>query len=986
MLKKSILRRSIEAALIASPLMLPISVAAEDSYIQLGFGNNVSLSSYNARSGNTYYATGSIDGTAVQDADGNTWNGSGAVAIAFQPTSDTAATAIESVVTSVGITYGTTPTIAITLAAGIDATSVVNKIAVSSSGLSANFAVTKGNLRSLATISGQTITMSLSATISSGAPVEFVLSFEDFTTPAGLNVGTIAIVAEVNGLTTTQQSANPELTSLTITPTSGSFESSSFIRANFDEAVRLNQTPSEADSLNKINTVLVKADTANNNATQRAASISNMMDSINGFADKKLTLSDVTGSITGEDISVELNGNSSYISITDGGAFAVVSGGNPAPTTPTTDANTSISDAVSNIDISNLDDADALSAAVDALTDAASTTTSALSDVASQLASGDADAAAAVSAVSATEDVMSTLATVAASGGDVDADATSNVLASVGDTINAVVNQTGDNAATTEQLTAVIDTVDTVLDSMDEVMATADASESATLISSMSDTLGAGVAAVLANSDSADQASKMAGLIDNIGDSMTAALSGQTDVSDTAAVLDNAKDLISSVLTAAAATDDATMALAAAEAMEAEVSSIVDSLASTLDATDVDDASSTAAQNMMSDVGEIFTAIVSGGAVLDASTVTEAKNLANKASEKALDALAASQGVTVTDASDTEAVKALLSDNVALLQAVIDSVAVDLTAGTQIGDTEKLAAVDAVLADVSAEDRVSIAAALPKNVDPKKAVVADESGAELTVEAVLSSSVSEGFSSGTVTADESTGVVSVVIGETTFPVNVAEVKLVPDSVPEGIRALPDGSILSVSNGIATTVVPAPADPVAFSSALVDTGLSDVAIESNGKVSLSTADGNSFAGRFDFGITESDGQGSTGGSVEFEAPTGEPSDPAYVYTVNYPDGSSQKILPLVADTTVFDSLGGLGLGVSTDTSTGVMSVGNASFKPAYFVLPMSTDAQSYLDSNRDASGVAYRPTDANGDGVTDYEIISNSGVQVVYGVE
>ena len=87
---------------------------------------------------------------------------------------------------------------------------------------------------------------------------------------------------------------------------------------------------------------------------------------------------------------------------------------------------------------------------------------------------------------------------------------------------------------------------------------------------------------------------------------------------------------------------------------------------------------------------------------------------------------------------------------------------------------------------------------------------------------------------------------------------------------------------------------------------------------------------------------------------------------------------------MGDDAFFRSVAATGLNTSVDPSTGVITIGSFSFKPSYFVEPLTASESIFLGANDDASGVAYQTLDANGDGITDYQVLTVNGKQVVYG--
>ena len=121
---------------------------------------------------------------------------------------------------------------------------------------------------------------------------------------------------------------------------------------------------------------------------------------------------------------------------------------------------------------------------------------------------------------------------------------------------------------------------------------------------------------------------------------------------------------------------------------------------------------------------------------------------------------------------------------------------------------------------------------------------------------------------------------------------------------------------------------------------------------------------------------------------FTFPQGnDPADPAYRFSVTFEDGSTQSLLPMIAAPQFYDSLSAQGFDIQTDRSTGVIITDRARFRPDYFSRPATSFEILFLNSNADASGVAYIPTDTNGDGIEDFIVITRiNGVataQVVY---
>ena len=403
----------------------------------------------------------------------------------------------------------------------------------------------------------------------------------------------------------------------------------------------------------------------------------------------------------------------------------------------------------------------------------------------------------------------------------------------------------------------------------------------------------------------------------------------------------------------------------------------VESASTTISALPLVDTSVKEVAELISTVSNTIEGSINLGATLDQDLLSSAQTLTQTALENTLSDIASaldrSLNVSFTDVATTQT---LLSNNTQLLSAVLDTIQIQLSSTVSLDQTQTTTQL--TNAGMNQQSADNLASNLAQFVNPTGVSLAtSDDQTQMTAADAITNSLPSG-STLNINNDTNTGLIT--IDDDNFPVNVASVALVPESIPEGLTILPDGSALSVSGGIASTLLPAPQDPVAFASALGSIG--DVSFDDDGSIAITSSSFN-FSGTFAFDAVGASGSSSGGASIA--APTGSPADPSYTYTVNYPDGTSQNILPYVSDDDFFDSLGGQGLNVSTNRSNGVLAVGESNYKPDYFVTPLSSTDQSFLNANQDSTGTAYRAVDVNGDGVTDYEVISASGVQVVYGV-
>ena len=240
----------------------------------------------------------------------------------------------------------------------------------------------------------------------------------------------------------------------------------------------------------------------------------------------------------------------------------------------------------------------------------------------------------------------------------------------------------------------------------------------------------------------------------------------------------------------------------------------------------------------------------------------------------------------------------------------------------------------------------------------------------------------------TAAADSTTGSIGFAFDSGAIEAFVTDVAIVPDSVPEGVFIRPDGSAVIIEDGVAISVAPSPAEPIEFVAAIESVGEGEytTTIRDNGAIALTdTLTGYVFNATFSFdSIVSAEPVAET----FFTFPQGnDPADPAYRFSVTFEDGSTQSLLPMIAAPQFYDSLSTQGFDIQTDRSTGVIITDRARFRPDYFSRPATSFEILFLNSNADASGMAYIPTDANGDGIEDFIVITRiNGVataQVVY---
>lgn len=362
---------------------------------------------------------------------------------------------------------------------------------------------------------------------------------------------------------------------------------------------------------------------------------------------------------------------------------------------------------------------------------------------------------------------------------------------------------------------------------------------------------------------------------------------------------------------------------------------------------------------------------------IESSLFSSVQGISQRVGRGLLASLGTELGLSITYTNDTAA-KALLSSNVALLDRLLGVSAVNIGSGATLTSTTTQAAL--TTAGLSATDAANLTTNLATFVNPDT-FTADTGTGQVTLTSVLTSALT----ADSLSVDATTSRVNYTKDSNTFAVFVKSVYPAPSILPEGQFILSDGSVLIIGDELAVTLVSAANDMVEFAEAiqLAGSGSFTTAASSNGHVSLNeTASSVVFSSLFSSAALSSTTAAST---TSFEAPSGDPAASSYRFVINYKDGTSQEILPAIADSAFFTSVENAGFAILIDRLTGGINIGGFNFRPDFFQTPLDTAASTYLTENADSSGVAYRTTDANGDGRTDYQILTATGIQTVYGL-
>lgn len=411
---------------------------------------------------------------------------------------------------------------------------------------------------------------------------------------------------------------------------------------------------------------------------------------------------------------------------------------------------------------------------------------------------------------------------------------------------------------------------------------------------------------------------------------------------------------------------------------------------------------------------------LSGTNAISSDVVINARNLSNKVVQSSLRNIGAQKNQTINYESDEQTATLLENDN-DLLERVLDVAAVEIP-----GEDLDLAGRAAQLEALGLEETdvpvptyaVNLAFATPEEscetqlvdvVVPFETFNFDTlmfetvgTRNEQFISFACAPSISSINSNGSglasdsssaelangLTSNEATGVVTFPSGDGEVSVIMTDQRLVPSSVPNGNFTLPNGGRVAINDGLSIRQQPSAREPLQFVAGVKNSGAGSFTTEITPIGTLRVTDvptGAVFSGTFGFdGV---DTSVAATGSMNFIGPAVGtlPRQATHFWQVEYADGTRQNIAPFLSGYQAFyRTLADFGFSVTTDRATGIINIDGAQFRPDFYVLPLSAEDEDFLAVNGDSNGTAFRSGDVNGDGVTDYEIITSFGSQLVYG--
>lgn len=200
---------------------------------------------------------------------------------------------------------------------------------------------------------------------------------------------------------------------------------------------------------------------------------------------------------------------------------------------------------------------------------------------------------------------------------------------------------------------------------------------------------------------------------------------------------------------------------------------------------------------------------------------------------------------------------------------------------------------------------------------------------------------------------------------------------------DGLYNAPNGALFSVDDGVIIEFAAAPANLAAFNSSITGMGYS-IEYERAGIANILLDNGERVSAAFRF----EDMADTTGNctQISFVEPSGHPASADYVFIAECNNGISQALVPVVLDQALYDTLAYSGLTLLNSRDTGYLQVGGVGvFRPDFFVQPLGLNERIYFNANKNQEGIALQAGDFDGNGTIDYRVLSERGVQTLWGL-
>ena len=209
------------------------------------------------------------------------------------------------------------------------------------------------------------------------------------------------------------------------------------------------------------------------------------------------------------------------------------------------------------------------------------------------------------------------------------------------------------------------------------------------------------------------------------------------------------------------------------------------------------------------------------------------------------------------------------------------------------------------------------------------------------------------------------------------------IAFLPEGLPGGVYPNSDGSLFVVYGDLGIDAAVAPANLSGFLQEIGGMGYIP-SLEAKGKVVIDLGNAEKFSGVFAY----DDLRAATGDctDVSIREVPGAVNSADLRYQLVCDNGVVQNITPAILDSGFYLSMIEQDLTVGTDRDGGFVHVsGVGVFRPSFIATGLTQDEIDLWQQSKDINDIAFVAGDYNGDGITDYKVLSLRGAQVLYGV-
>ena len=596
--------------------------------------------------------------------------------------------------------------------------------------------------------------------------------------------------------------------------------------------------------------------------------------------------------------------------------------------------------------------------------------------------------------------------------GDIPQDLPDEIVSQVEDIssqLDTLISGEGEEAIASAE--EVLTNVDTMIDSLQEMASSGETAEA--VMETVDTVVSAGVVAAALTGD-ADKAVETVDAIGDIAEQAIAATTQEGAFDTLATITDKTAETIDSVLSAIderpGGDEVKTVVM---DQMQEEVVQVSQTIADAIEDASPVDISKDTVSELTDSMSQMASVIVEGTEEgLNEKVLTSMTQVADKAVDLVIDEISRDVGLEVP--SEAVSLEDIVTHAPTLVDNIVEVAGIDITQGVSIEkDTIAQVATEIGLPELQA---AAVAEVVPQVVAPNAPIISAVEGESITPPDIITKALDKiGIKAAPETKPEE-GVVNLDIGGVKVPVFLAAASIVSSKLPEGTYIMPHGVAMCVASGIAVEAGPAPAEPIPFTAALLDlvgppqenefssgaitTGISGLDPTSeafkelvrntinmlpDGTIKLRLPDGSFVSAGLGYNVEKENSV--SAGFTTFELSGDDPASEAFKALVRYEDGSVQALPPyLNALDTLGDILEKSGLKWNVERETGVITIENVGrFKPDYAIASIEGQDRIWFNGNKDRNGFAWKVQDFNGDGLIDFELWTENGRQIIYGL-